>query len=95
MGRYLVTVCDEMGCEEVGRANTEEGAKRKATRAVRKRAKRWKGIPAPEGRIKASVYQIDRGIVREKEPVYEAEEKYGAPGRGAKRRRPAAEASEE
>lgn len=88
MPRYLVTVCDETGCQEVGRANTEESAKKKAVRAARKRAKRWKGIPVPEGKVKASVYAVERGLVQEKAPVYEATESYGSPRRGSRKRPP-------
>lgn len=90
MSRYLVTACDEMtGCSEVGRANRLDTAQKKAVKAARRRAKRWAGLPVPEGQVKAEVYEVDRGHVAA-DPVYTAIQEYGAPRRGrARRRKPA------
>ena len=89
MARFLVTLCDDTGCNEISRSNSEESAKRKACRAAKKAAKKFKGQQVPDGAVTASVYSIDRGLVSD-DAIFVAEESYGAPHQ-RKRRKPATE----
>jgi len=93
MPKYRISVCDGNECEELT-ANDPEVAKRKMTRAMRKRAKKLRKDKTPEGRIVGEVREVNRGILADK-PMYTGKEEYGTPSRGGRRsRKPKSESSE-
>jgi len=86
MPRFKVSVCDGEACEECT-ANDIEVAKRKLTKAVRKRAKRFAKDKAPDAHVHGEVREVVRGILAD-EPVYVADQHFGAPKRRTSRRKP-------
>jgi hypothetical protein len=84
MPRFRISVCDGDECEELT-ANDAESAKRKLTKAIRKRARRFAKDRIPDGHVHGEVREVNRGILAD-DPLYVADESFGAP-RARKRRR--------
>lgn len=94
MARYEVHICDATGCGVVARTNSVEAAKRRLARMVRQRAKSKFGREkAPDGRVYGQVKEVIHGVVADT-PIYEAEERYGAPSVKVRRRRAPASTEE-
>jgi hypothetical protein len=85
MPKYRISCCDGEACEECT-ANNVETAKRKLTKAVRKRAKRWAKDKVPDAHVHGEVREVVRGILAD-EPVYVADQHFGAPTKRTRRRK--------
>ena len=86
MAKFLISCCSEDGCSEVGRANDLDAAKRKAMRAAKKAAKRFRGEAMPDGEVRVAIYEVERGIVSD-DSVWEAHQGYGEPHRRKRAKR--------
>ena len=85
MPKYRISICDQNECEELT-ANDPEVAKRKMTKAMRKRAKKFRKDKAPEGRVVGEVREVNRGILADK-PMYTGKEEYGTPSKSRRSRK--------
>ncbi len=85
MPKYEITVCDGESCGIVGTARDPEVAKRKLTRELKRRGKKFRKAKVPVGMVRGEVREVVRGIPADK-ALYEGEERYGEPVKRRQRR---------